>query len=82
MVKEIIRTYSFLRRLKKMDKSVLIKVEKLIIRILNDPEAGKPMRFDRKETRELYVTPFRLNYIYDKAREILIFLDVYHKDEQ
>ena len=82
MVKEVIRTDNFLRRLKKMDKSILIKVEKLIIKILNDPEIGKPMRFDRKETRELYVNPFRLNYIYDKTRDILIFLDVYHKDEQ
>ena len=82
MVKEVIRTDNFLRRLKKIDKSVLIKVEKLVIKILNDPEVGKPMRFDRKETRELYVSPFRLNYIYDKPRDILIFLDIYHKDEQ
>lgn len=82
MVKEVIRTDNFLRRLKKLDKSILIKVEKLIIRILNEPETGKPMRFDRKETRELYVPPFRLNYIYDKSRDILIFLDIYHKDEQ
>ncbi len=82
MVKEVIRTDSFLRRLKKIDKSVLNRVEKLVIKILNDPEIGKPMRYDRKETRELYLSPFRLNYIYDKARDILIFLDIYHKDEQ
>ena len=82
MVKEIIRTNNFLRRLKKLDRSVLIKVEKLVIRILNNPEVGKPMRFDRKETRELYMPPFRLNYIYDKSRDILIFLDVYYKGEQ
>lgn len=82
MVKEVIRTESFLRRLKKLDKSILDRVEKLIIKILSDPEIGKPMRFDRKETRELYLPPFRLNYIYDKARDILIFLDIYHKDKQ
>lgn len=82
MVKEVIRTDNFLRRLKKLDKSVLDKVEKLIIKILNDPEIGKPMRYDRKKTRELYVPPFRLNYIFDKARDILIFLDVYHKNKQ
>lgn len=82
MVKEVIRTNNFLRRLKKIDKSVLNKVEKLVVKIINEPEIGKPMRFDRKETRELYAHPFRLNYIYDKARDILIFLDIYHKDEQ
>jgi len=82
MVKEVIRTDGFLRKLNKLDRSVLIKVDKLIVKILNSPEIGKPMRFDRKETKELYVNPFRLNYIYDKTRDILIFLDVYHKDKQ
>jgi len=82
MVKEVIRTDSFLRKLKKLDKSILDRVEKLIIKILNNPEIGKPMRYDRKETRELYVPPFRLNYIFDKSRDILVFLDIYHKDEQ
>ncbi len=82
MVKEIIRTDNFLRRLKKIDKSMLDRVEKLVIKILDEPEIGKPMRYNRKETRELHLPPFRLNYIYDKARDILIFLDFYHKDEQ
>jgi mRNA-degrading endonuclease RelE of RelBE toxin-antitoxin system len=82
MVKEVIRADSFLKRLRKLDKSVLDRVEKLIVKILNNPEIGKPMRYERKETRELYLPPFRLNYIYDKTRDILIFLDVYHKDEQ
>jgi mRNA-degrading endonuclease RelE of RelBE toxin-antitoxin system len=82
MVKEVIRTDSFIRRLKKLDKSILDRVEKLITKILNDPEIGKPMRYDRKESRELYLPPFRLTYIYDKPRDILIFLDVYNKDEQ
>ncbi len=82
MMKEVIRTDNFLRQLKKIDKSILYRVEKIVIKILNEPEIGKPMRFDRKGTREVYVPPFRLNYVYDKARDILIFLDIYHKDEQ
>lgn len=82
MVQEIIRTDHFLRQLKKMDKSVLDRVEKLVVKILNNPEIGKPMRYDRKGTRELYVPPFRLNYAYDKQNDVLIFLDLYHKDEQ
>ncbi|MBI3333906.1 type II toxin-antitoxin system RelE/ParE family toxin [Candidatus Pacearchaeota archaeon] len=79
MVKEIIRTNSFLR---KLDKSILEKVEKLIIKLLYSPETGKPMRHDRKGTREVYVPPFRMSYRYDKPRDILIFLDIYHKDNQ
>lgn len=82
MVKEVIRTENFLRQLKKLDTSILERVEKLVIKILNDPEVGKPMRYDRKGTRELYVQPFRLNYVYDKQKDVLIFLDAYHKDAQ
>jgi len=82
MVKEIIRANNFLRQLKKIDKSMLDKIEKLVIKIINEPEIGKPMRYDRKGTREVYTPPFRLNYIYDKDRDILIFLDIYHKDKQ
>ena len=49
------------------------------MKILQDPEVGKPMRFDRKGTREIYIKPFRLSYIYDKNRDILIFLDFMSK---
>lgn len=82
MAKEVIRADNFLRQLKKIDKSMLDRVENLVIKIINNPEIGKPMRYERKDTREVYVQPFRLNYIYDKSRDILIFLDIYHKDEQ
>ncbi|MEK6890220.1 MAG: type II toxin-antitoxin system RelE/ParE family toxin [Nanoarchaeota archaeon] len=82
MVKEIIRTESFINRLKKIDRSYLDRVEKLVIKIISNPEIGKPMKFDRKETREVYVSPFRLVYFYDKNSDILYFLDFYHKDEQ
>ena len=82
MVKEVIRTERFLRQLTKLDKSYLDRVEKLVTKIIQNPETGKPMRFDRKGTRELYLPPFRLCYIYDKSRDILLFLDIYHKDGQ
>jgi hypothetical protein len=40
------------------------------------------MRFDRKGTREVYLPPFRLSYLYDKTSNILYLLEIYHKDEQ
>lgn len=82
MVKEVIRTDSFLRKLSKADNSVLERIEKLIIKLYINPEIGKPMRFDRKGTREIYLPPFRLSYAYNKERDILILLDFYHKDGQ
>jgi len=82
MVKEIIRAPSFIQQIKKIDDSLIKRVQKLIIKIINDPKIGKPMRFDRKGTREVYVPPFRLSYSYDKKKDILYLLEVYHKNEQ
>ena len=65
-------------------KDFLIKerIEKLIFKIKDNPEIGKPMRHNRKGTREVYLRPFRLSYAYDKTNDIIIILDFYHKDEQ
>ena len=51
MVKEVIRTETFIRNLSKLDKSYIDRVEKIVIKILQNPEIGKPMRFNRKDTR-------------------------------
>ena len=82
MPKEVIRSPNFLRCLKKLDKSYIGKVEKAILKIIQNPEIGKPMRHNRKGTREVYVGPFRLSYSYNFSEDVLTFLDFYHKDEQ
>ncbi len=51
-------------------------------KIENNPEVGKPMRHDRKGTRELYIKPFRLSYEYFKDKDMVYVLDLYHKDKQ
>ncbi len=40
------------------------------------------MKYGRKDTREVYIPPFRLSYAYIKEEDKIIFLDLYHKDEQ
>ena len=40
------------------------------------------MKYARKNTRELYIKPLRLSYSYIKEEDKLIFIDLYHKDEQ
>ncbi|PIN93934.1 hypothetical protein COU54_01055 [Candidatus Pacearchaeota archaeon CG10_big_fil_rev_8_21_14_0_10_31_24] len=82
MVKEIIRAPRFIHQVKKIDGILIERIQKLIKKIIDDPEVGKPMRFDRKGTREAYLPPFRLSYSYDKEQGILYLLEVYHKDEQ
>ena len=82
MVKEVVQAPMFISRIKKMDKSLLGQIQKLIAKIINNPEIGKPMRYDRKGTREVYVGSFRLSYSYNLSEDVLYLLDVYHKDEQ
>ena len=72
----------FERAINKADNTVRLQVNKLIDKLLVNPELGKPMRYDRKGTREVYVGHFRLYYAYDKTSDTLFLLDIYHKDEQ
>ncbi len=58
------------------------RIGKQIKKIIENPEIGKPMRYGRKGTREVYVGSFRLSYDYLKEQNKIIFLDLYHKDEQ
>ncbi len=64
------------------DVSLKERVKKQIAKLVENPELGKPMRYSRKDTREVHIQPFRLSYHYDKEREEITFLDLYHKDEQ
>lgn len=72
----------FRRIFSKLDKSIKEKAEKQIIKITNNPEIGKPMKYARKGTREDYVKPFRISYAYIPGGNKVVFLDLYHKDEQ
>ncbi len=64
------------------DSTTKEKIKKQIKKIVEHPEIGKPMRYTRKGTRELYIGSYRLAYAYFKEEKKLIFLDLYHKDEQ
>lgn len=64
------------------DELMRTKVKKQIQKILINPEVGKPMMYSRKGTRELYIKPFRLSYIYLIEKNIVYILDLYHKKEQ
>ncbi|MBW2984096.1 type II toxin-antitoxin system mRNA interferase toxin, RelE/StbE family [Candidatus Woesearchaeota archaeon] len=62
------------------DRPVKEKIIKQISKIKDNPEIGKPMRYDRKGTRELYISPFRLSYKVEG--DIVYILSLYHKDLQ
>ena len=72
---------NFLKKISKIkDNKLKDKVKKQVAKIVDNPEIGKPMMYSRKGTRELYIAPYRLAYAYHKNK--IIFLDIYHKDEQ
>ncbi|UCF49976.1 MAG: type II toxin-antitoxin system RelE/ParE family toxin [Thermoplasmatales archaeon] len=82
MVREVAYSDEFKNKVRKLDSSIKMEVKKKIGKIINKPDIGKPMRYSRKGTRELYISSFRLSYKYDKTNDIVILLDFYHKDEQ
>lgn len=64
------------------NNSVKESIQNKIAKIIENPEIGKPMRYARKGTREVYVGSFRLSYTYYPNENLIEFLDFYHKDEQ
>ena len=83
VVGRVERDPSFERAFSKIrDGASKEKVIKQIMKIINDPEIGKPMMYARKGTREVYVPPFRLSYAYVAEERKAVFLAIYHKDEQ
>ena len=74
---------SFKRLFSKIkNKAVKKKLIKQFQKIKDNPEIGKPMKYGRKGTREVYVAHYRLSYKYVKEENKIIFLDLYHKDNQ
>lgn len=78
---EVIFGDSFKKNFKKIkDNKVKQKLIKQISKIRDDPDIGKPMKYTRKGTRELYIKPFRLSYYVDC--DTIYILALYHKDKQ
>ncbi len=71
----------FEKELRKLrDAGLKQKIMKQIEKIVAEPDIGKPMRYQRQGTREVYVSPLQLSYAYE--HDTLYFLDIYHKNEQ
>ena len=56
------------------------QIVKIVAKIKKNPKIGKPMRYTRKNTLELYLGSFRISYIY--KNDVVLFLNLYHKDIQ
>ena len=76
------RSKKFEKAFDKLKNSSKLKIIKQVEKIISNPEIGKPMRYERKDTKELYLKPFRISYTFYKEELIILFLDLYHKDKQ
>jgi addiction module RelE/StbE family toxin len=74
-VVKVIFDLNFKKDFKKIkDNSIKERIIKQISKIKENPEIGKLMRFDRKGSRELYVSPWRLSYKVEG--EIIYFVSI------
>lgn len=62
------------------NKDIKERIIKQVTKIKENSEIGKPMRYGRKGTRELYIGSYRLSYIIEA--DTVYILALYHKDEQ
>jgi len=80
-VVEVIFDSLFKKEFSKIKNNALKqKIIKQISKIKDNPEIGKPMMYNRKGTRELYIPPFRLSYRIEKR--VIYIIALYHKDLQ
>ncbi len=73
---------SFKKKFKKLNNALKEETKKRIKKIIINPNIGKPMRFERKGSREVYINSYRLVYNYIEKKSTILFLDIYHKDKQ
>ena len=76
MVNRIIRSSEFIKQTKHLDYFILKKLKKQILKIIENTEIGKPLKYYRGE-RSIYIKPYRL--IYSIREDELILLKFDHR---
>ncbi|MEM2786507.1 MAG: type II toxin-antitoxin system RelE/ParE family toxin [Candidatus Nitrosotenuis sp.] len=61
------------------DNKIKEKLRKQILNIIASPELGKPLRYDLKGERTVYIRPYRLIYSYQGT--VLYLLRCEHRKE-
>ncbi len=72
-------THEFRRGIKKVrDKAMQTKVKKIVERIIDNPDIGKPLRYELAGLRSVRLPPFRI--LYELSGDCLIFHTFEHRD--
>jgi len=73
-------TEEFEKQFKKIkDNTTKSKIKKQIQKITDHPEIGKPLRYNLKGERTLYIKPYRL--IYTIKKDEIVLLRFLHRQE-
>lgn len=67
-----------LKKLKKRNKDIFDRIENQIIKILREPNIGKPLRYTLRNRRRVHVGSFVLIYEFHQGE--LRFIDFDHHD--
>lgn len=77
-IKKVVWTKAFERQVRRVkDSAVKNRIKKKTQEILENPEIGKPLRFELKGERSIRIPPYRL--IYAAVGDTLYFLRVEHR---
>jgi mRNA-degrading endonuclease RelE of RelBE toxin-antitoxin system len=72
-------THEVRRQIKKIrDKDTQTKVKKLVEKIIDNPDIGKPLRYELAGLRSVRVPPFRI--LYELSGDCLVFHTFEHRD--
>lgn len=76
----IVATERFKSEFRKMKHGTMRdKIRKQIAKIIGNPDVGKPLRYDLKGERALYVKPYRMTYRIEGDK--IILLKIRHRKE-
>jgi addiction module RelE/StbE family toxin len=79
-IERIVWTQKYEEDVKKIkDRSIILRLEKQIKKIVSNPDFGKPLRYGLKSEWTIYVRPYRL--IYKVEKNALILLRFEHRDK-
>lgn len=77
MSMDVVLTKEFAKRAEKLDWAVKERLGKLIKRLQEYPEAGKPLQYDFAGKRSARLPPFRIIYCLENDK--IIFLTLEHR---
>ncbi len=80
VISQVVWSDKFRKEVTKIkDNKLKEKLQKQIENIIDSPELGKPLRYDLKGERTIYIKPYRLIYAYQGM--VLYLLRFEHRKE-